>query len=82
MEAVVESMLCAKKYMNQKYLPELFEGEENKTVFTSGKDGIFPPGVAIGETLIVEEKVLVKLFSTPSQLSFVKIMDKEIGNFK
>ena len=64
------------------YLPELFEGEENKTVFTSGKDGIFPPGVAIGETLIVEEKVLVKLFSTPSQLSFVKIMDKEIGNFK
>ena len=43
---------------------------EGIDVFTSGKDGIFLPGSPIGLTTNNGD---VKLFSEPSQLSFVKI---------
>ena len=52
------------------YLPEGYVVEEGVDVFTSGKDGIFLPGSPIGITTKNKE---VKLFSEPSQLSFVKI---------
>ena len=52
------------------YLPEGYIVEEGVDVFTSGKDGIFLPGSPIG---ITTENKEVKLFSEPSQLSFVKI---------
>ncbi len=52
------------------YLPEGYIVEEGVDVFTSGKDGIFLPGSPIGITTKNKE---VKLFSEPSQLSFVKI---------
>ncbi len=52
------------------YLPEGFIVETGIDVFTSGKDGIFPPGSPVGQT---DEKGEVKLFSESSQLSFVKI---------
>jgi len=61
------------------YLPEAFIGVDEQTVFTSGKDGIFSPGIAIGKTFVEtsvddEEKVKVKLFSDPNQLSFVNVL--------
>ena len=52
------------------YLPEGYVVEEGIEVFTSGKDRIFLPGSPIG---ITTEKGKVKLFSEPSQLSFVKV---------
>ena len=52
------------------YLPEGYIVEEGIKVFTSGKDRIFLPGSPIG---ITTEKGQVKLFSEPSQLSFVKV---------
>ena len=52
------------------YLPEGYTITEEIDVFTSGKDGIFLPGSPIGTTTLDGE---VKLFSEPSQLSFVKI---------
>ena len=52
------------------YLPEGYVIEEGIEVFTSGKDRIFLPGSPIG---ITTEKGQVKLFSEPSQLSFVKV---------
>ena len=52
------------------YLPEGYVVEEGIKVFTSGKDRIFLPGSPIG---ITTEKGQVKLFSEPSQLSFVKV---------
>tara|TARA_B100000963_G_scaffold344957_1_gene348360 strand:+ start:12463 stop:13311 length:849 start_codon:yes stop_codon:yes gene_type:complete len=52
------------------YLPEGYVVQPNIDVFTSGKDGIFPPGAPVGQTTLEEE---VKLFSESSQLSFVKI---------
>jgi rod shape-determining protein MreC len=52
------------------YLPEGYIVESGIDVFTSGKDRIFFPGSPIGRTTDNGE---VKLFSEPSQLSFVKI---------
>ena len=52
------------------YLPEGYIVEEGIDVFTSGKDGIFFPGSPIGTTTADGQ---VKLFSEPSQLSFVKV---------
>ncbi len=52
------------------YLPEGFIIEKGVDVFTSGKDGIFFSGSPIGRTT---KNRNIKLFSDPSQLSFVKI---------
>jgi len=67
------------------YLPENYIIENDVSVFTSGKDGIFSPGVAIGSTNFLKDTAIVKLFSDPNQLSFVSVKissgaDK-VGNF-
>ena len=55
------------------YLPDLHEPYGNQTVFTSGKDGIFLPGIPVGKTEMEELDVKVRLFSDPNQLSFVTV---------
>ena len=55
------------------YLPELYEPYGNLTVFTSGKDGRFIPGIPVGKTNVRGEDVNVNLFSDPNQLSFVTV---------
>ena len=55
------------------YLPELYEPYGNQTVFTSGKDGVFLPGIPVGKTEMDELNVQVRLFSDPNQLSFVTV---------
>ena len=59
-----------------KELNSLNEGDK---VYTSGKEGIFDPGIPIGESQIKEEKIYIKLFSDTSQVMFVNInlKDKE-----
>ena len=74
----------AKRSPVLEYLPEFFEVEEGKTVFTSGKDGIFPAGIPIGKIFLEEKTVKVKLFSDPNQLSFLNIVltnTDEVENF-
>ena len=56
------------------YLPENFNSENGKTVFTSGKDGIFPEGLPIGKLNKKDNGFFVKLFSDPNQLSFLSIL--------
>ena len=55
------------------YLPENFEQANDITVFTSGKDGIFSAGIPVGKTKIKDNKIEVKLYSDPNQLSFVTV---------
>ena len=50
-----------------------YEPYGNQTVFTSGKDGIFLPGIPVGKTEMEELDVKVRLFSDPNQLSFVTV---------
>ncbi len=64
------------------YLPELFSPQDDETVFTSGKGGIFAPGIPIGKTMVEKDKLKVKLFSDPNQLSFVTVQLVEIDQEK
>ena len=63
----------SKNNPNLEYLPEQYTPQEGLTVFTSGKDGIFIPGIPIGKTIIDDEELKVELFSDPNQLSFVTV---------
>ena len=66
------------------YLPEQYNPEGDITVFTSGKDGIFIPGIPVGKTNVRGEDVNVNLFSDPNQLSFVtvQLIELEKGGLK
>ena len=55
------------------YLPESHFPENNLSVFTSGKDGVFGQGVPIGTTRVKDSIVEIKLFSDPNQLSYVNV---------
>ena len=71
----IQAILSGKGESNPvlEYLPELYEPYGNQTVFTSGKDGIFLPGIPVGKTEMDELEVKVNLFSDPNQLSFVTV---------
>jgi len=59
------------------YLPEKFKLNDKNLVFTSGKDGIFFEGIPVGNVIFEDNKIKVKLFSDPNQVSFVNvILDK------
>ena len=55
------------------YLPENHKVEDGDKVYTSGKEGIFSPGIPIGEVKINDQLIEVLLFSDLSQISFVNI---------
>ena len=56
------------------YLPEKFELNDKNLVFTSGKDGIFFEGIPVGNVIFEDNKIKVKLFSDPNQISFVNVI--------
>ncbi len=61
------------------YLPEKVELSDKNLVFTSGKDGIFFEGIPVGNVIFEDNKIKVKLFSDPNQVSFVHIvLDKSL----
>ena len=66
-------------YPKLDYLPEIIQAKAGDKVFTSGKDGIFSPGIPIGNIFIEDNVLKVKLFSDPNQLSYVGIV---IDDFK
>ena len=63
-----------KREPSLEYLPDNFilDDKEN-VVFTSGKDGVLFPGIAVGKIVIEDNKKLVKLFSNPDQIIFVSV---------
>jgi rod shape-determining protein MreC len=67
------------------YLPDGFVAEDENTIFTSGKDGFFLPGIPIGKTLLNDEgKLTAKLFADINQLTIVKVIkinSKNNSNF-
>jgi len=65
------------------YLPDTYIPKNKLPIFTSGKDGIFNQGIPIGLTEFNGDKIIVRLFSKPNQLSFVnlKIINKEKNKF-
>ena len=59
------------------YLPENHNVQEGDKVYTSGKEGIFSPGIPIGEVKIEKDQVGVELFSNLNQITFININLKE-----
>ena len=55
------------------YLPEDHKINNKDKVYTSGKEGIFSPGIPIGEAKVNVDKVSVLLFSDLTQITFVNI---------
>ena len=55
------------------YLPEKSEIKDGDKVYTSGKEGIFLPGIPIGKIKIENKIVKVLLFSDLTQITFVNI---------
>ena len=55
------------------YLPENYTIQDGDKVYTSGKEGIFSPGIPIGEIKIEKGVVKTSLFSDLSQITFINI---------
>ena len=55
------------------YLSENHGIQDGDKIYTSGKEGIFSPGIPIGKVKIEKDKVKVLLFSDLSQISFINI---------
>ena len=60
-------------YPTLEYLPEKHSINTGDKVYTSGKEGIFSPGIPIGEVKIENSKINVLLFSDLNQISFINI---------
>ena len=64
------------------YLPKIHTIKDGDKVYTSGKEGIFSPGIPIGEVQIEKDLIKVLLFSDLSQITFVNIDLGGIDNNK
>ena len=56
------------------YLPKNYKVKDGDKVYTSGKEGIFPPGIPIGKIRLNKKSVEVLLFSDLTQISYVNVM--------
>ena len=64
------------------YLPDEHKVEKGDKVYTSGKEGIFSPGIPVGEVIIKANENEVLLFSDLSQITFVNINLKDLDQNK
>jgi rod shape-determining protein MreC len=55
------------------FLPKNHNIKDGNKVFTSGKEGIFLPGIPIGKIKIVSKKISLSLFSDINQITFINI---------
>ena len=55
------------------YLSENHKIQEEDKIYTSGKEGIFAPGIPIGEAKIEKDLVKVELYSELGEITFVNI---------
>ena len=55
------------------YLSKNHQIQDGDKIYTSGKEGIFSPGIIIGEAIIKQDKIEVQLYSKLNQITFVNI---------
>ena len=69
-----------KRNLRLSYLPENYEIEPNKIIFTSGKDGFLSPGIPVALTYLgKKDKVLIKLLADPDQALVVNVTNGQIN---
>tara|TARA_Y100000590_G_scaffold142913_2_gene164015 strand:- start:821 stop:1669 length:849 start_codon:yes stop_codon:yes gene_type:complete len=61
------------------YLPEKHNIQNGYKVYTSGKGGIFTPGIPIGEVAVEDKMIKVSLFSDLNQVTFANV---DLGNIE
>jgi len=59
------------------YLPDNHNIQDGNKIYTSGKEGIFSPGLPVGKAEIGQNKIRVSLFSDLSQITYVNISLKK-----
>ena len=62
-----------KNALSLEYLPKNHNIKDDDKVYTSGKEGIFSPGIPVGIVKIEKNIVTVSLFSDLSQITFVNV---------
>ena len=55
------------------YLSESHQIQEGDKIYTSGKEGIFAPGIPVGKAKIKQDKIKVQLYSELNEITFVNI---------
>ena len=64
------------------YLPENHNVKDGDKIYTSGKEGIFAPGIPIGKVKIENNIINVLLFSDLSQITFANVKLGDEKNYK
>ena len=59
------------------FLPKLSTIEEENIVFTSGSDGVFDEGIAIGKITEIEGNFYVEFFSDLNQINFATVINNK-----
>ena len=65
--------------LSLEYLPENHNIRDGDKVYTSGKEGIFSPGIPVGVVKIEKDIIRVLLFSDLSQITFINV---DLGDLK
>jgi len=60
-------------YPTLEYLPKKNSIKNGDKIYTSGKEGIFSPGIPIGEVKIENDIINVQLFSDLDQITFINV---------
>ena len=64
------------------YLPKKHNVQNGDKVYTSGKEGLFSPGIPIGEAIIEDNIIRIESFSDLSQITFVNVKLEDIETTK
>ena len=62
-----------KNYPTLEYLPANHSIKSGDKIYTSGKEGIFSPGIPVGKVKIENNSIKVILFSDLSQVTFTNV---------
>ena len=69
------------KNLNLSYLPEEYELQPNKTIFTSGKGGFLKAGMPVAETYLNKKnEIKVRSLADPQQASIVHVTKGQFKN--
>ena len=65
-----------------KYLAKNNNIKDGDKIYTSGKGGIFSPGIPIGSVKLKDKNIFVSFFTELDQITFVNIVSREIEESK